>query len=266
VAYCRGMGAARLSVHVEGPVARVLLARPEARNAFDGATVDALAEAFRDLSVREDVRVVVLGGEGPVFCAGADLAWMKTVAGLSTEQNLAEARTLAALFAAIDRSPKPVVARVQGAALGGGSGLVAVADVVVAASDAVFGFTEVRLGLVPAVISPFVIAKIGVSAARELFLTGERFRAERARAIGLVQHVVATEDLDAVVADRVQQLLQGAPGALAAAKALVRELAGGPDDAFAERTAAVIAERRASAEGREGLAAFLEKRKPRWTE
>jgi methylglutaconyl-CoA hydratase len=259
------MDAARVDVAVDGPVARVFLARPAVRNAFDGATVHALREAVAAVSLREDVRVVVLGGHGPVFSAGADLEWMRTVAGFTGEQNLADARSLAALFETIDLSPKPIVARVQGAALGGGAGLVAVADIAVAAAGAQFGFTEVRLGLVPAVISPFVLRKIGASAAREVFLTGERFSADKALAMGLVHRVVPDSELDSAVDERVRELLQAAPGAVAAAKALVREVAGRRPEEVRDATASRIAERRATAEGQEGLRAFLEKRKPGWT-
>ncbi len=255
----------RVSVELDGPIARVSLARPEVRNAFDGETVSELQDAIAGFSARGDVRVIVLGGHGPVFCAGADLEWMRKVAGFGSEENLAEARALAALFDAIDRSPKPVLARVHGAALGGGAGLVAAADIAVASADTTFGFTEVRLGIIPAVISPYVVAKIGVSAARELFLTGERFGAEKARSIGLVHHVVPAEQLEMAVGGRVRELLQAAPGAIAAAKALVREVTGRPADEVRDLTATRIAERRATAEGREGLAAFLEKRRPSWT-
>jgi methylglutaconyl-CoA hydratase len=266
VAYCRAMAAARVDVQVDGPVARLLLARPEVRNAFDGATVRELRAALDAVSAREDVRVLVLGGRGPVFSAGADLSWMQAVAGFTAGENLADALELAGLFDALDRSPKAVVARVQGAALGGGAGLVAVADVAVAASGTLFGFTEVRLGLVPAVISPWVLRKIGYSAGRELFLTGERFSSERALAVGLVHQVVSESELDAAVDERVRQLLLSAPGAVAAAKELLRGLAGRSPDEVREASAALIAERRASAEGQEGLRAFLEKRKPSWAE
>lgn len=259
------MDEARVEVAVHGPVARVFLARPAVRNAFDGATVHALREAVATVSRRDDVRIVVLGGHGPVFSAGADLEWMKTVAGFTGEQNLADARSLAALFETIDLSPKAIVARVQGAALGGGAGLVAAADIAVAAAGAQFGFTEVRLGLVPAVISPYVLRKIGPSAARELFLTGERFSADRALAIGLVHRVVPDSELDSAVDERVRELLQAAPGALAAAKALVHDVAGRRPEEVRDVTAARIAERRATAEGQEGLRAFLEKRKPGWS-
>ena len=249
---------------VEGPVARVFLARPQVRNAFDGETVRELTAAITSVGAREDVRVVVLGGQGKVFSAGADLEWMRTVAGFSREQNLEDARAMWALFDAIDRCPRPVVARVQGAALGGGAGLVAAADIAVAAEDAQFGFTEVRLGIAPAVISPWVVRRIGLSAARELFLTGERFPARRAAAIGLVQQVVPAGELDGAVAGRVGELLQAAPGAIAAVKSLLHAVAGRAPEEVREATAAVIAERRACAEGQEGLRAFLEKRRPDW--
>jgi methylglutaconyl-CoA hydratase len=254
----------RVDVSLDGPVARVFLARPEVRNAFDGETVRELTDAIGASCERNDVRAIVLGGHGPAFSAGADLEWMRRAAGFDREQSLEDARSLAALFAAIDRSPKPVVARVQGAALGGGAGLVAAADIAVASDDARFGFTEVRLGLVPAVISPYVLQRIGLSAARELFLTGERFGAAKAAAIGLVHHVVAPDALDATVDARVSELLQAAPGAIAAAKALLRVVHGRAPEDVREATAALIADRRAGAEGQEGLRAFLEKRKPRW--
>jgi methylglutaconyl-CoA hydratase len=258
------MSASRVSLSLDGPVAHVVLVRPEARNAFDGAMVRELRDAVGAAAARDDVRVIVLAGKGAVFCAGADVAWMKTVGGFAREQNLADAGELASLFETIDRSPQAVVASVQGAALGGGAGLVAVADIVVAEEGARFGFTEVRLGLVPAVISPYVIRKIGVSAARELFLTGERFGAARAASIGLVHRVVKLDELDAAVDERVRQVLQAAPGAVAAAKDLVRGVAGRPVESVRDLVCEQIAERRASPEGKEGLAAFLEKRKPNW--
>ncbi len=253
-----------VEVQVDAEVARVSLARPEVRNAFDGATVAELRRAIDALSRRDDVRVIVLGGQGPVFSAGADLTWMKTVGSFTAEENVKDALALADLLDALDRSPKAVVARVQGAALGGGAGLVAVADVAVAAADAVFGFTEVRLGLVPAVISPWVLRKIGVSAARELFLTGERFGADKALSIGLVHRVVPTSELDSVIDERVRELLRAAPLAVAEAKALVREVAGRAPEDLRLATAERIARRRASDEGQEGLRAFLEKRKAAW--
>jgi methylglutaconyl-CoA hydratase len=258
------MASPRVALSLDGPVAHLVLDRPEVRNAFDGATVRELRDAVAAASARDDVRVIVLAGRGSVFCAGADLEWMKKVAGFTREKNLGEARGLFELFQTIDRSPKAVVACVQGAALGGGAGLAAVADIVVAEEGAQFGFTEVRLGLVPAVISPYVVRKIGVSAARELFLTGERFPAPRAAAIGLVHRVVGLEELDAAVDGRVRELLHAAPGAVAAAKELVRSVSGDPADGVRELVCRRIAERRASEEGQEGLLAFLEKRAPRW--
>ena len=258
------MGETRVETTASGPVARVFLARPDVRNAFDGATVRELTAAVAAAGARDDVRVIVLGGRGKVFSAGADLEWMKTVAGFTRDENLEDARALAQLFDVIDRVPKPVVARVQGAALGGGAGLVAAADLAIAAHDAQFGFTEVRLGLVPAVISPWVVRKIGLSAARELFLTGEHFPAAKAAAIGLVQHVVPAAELDAAVEARVGELLQAAPGAIASAKALLRAVADRAPEDVRETTAGIIADRRASDEGQEGLSAFLDKRKPRW--
>jgi methylglutaconyl-CoA hydratase len=258
------MGSRRVALSLDGPVAHVVLDRPEVRNAFDGAMVRELRDAVAAASARDDIRVIVLAGRGSAFSAGADLAWMKEVAGFTREKNLAEARGLFELFRTIDRSPKAVVASVQGAALGGGVGLVAVADVVVAEEGAQFGFTEVRLGLVPAVISPYVVRKIGASAARELFLTGERFTAAKAAAIGLVHHVVRLDELDATVDARVRELLHAAPGAVAAAKDLVRSVSGHTVDGVRELVCKRIAERRASDEGQEGLRAFLEKREPDW--
>jgi methylglutaconyl-CoA hydratase len=253
----------RVALSLDGSVAHVVLARPEARNAIDGPMVRELRQAIAAASAREDIRVIVLAGRGPVFCAGADVDWMRTVAGFSRKDNLADAGELADLFETIDESSQAVVACVQGAALGGGAGLAAVADIVVAEDGARFAFSEVLLGLVPGVISPYVVRKIGVSAARELFLTGERFGAARAQALGLVHRVVALDQLDAAVDERVKELLQAAPGAVAAAKTLIRRVSARPEG-LRELTTEAIAERRASAEGREGLTAFLEKRKPDW--
>ncbi len=212
----------------------------------------------------EDVQVIVIGGRGPVFSAGADLGWMRSMADFSREENLTEARRLAELFRVIDESPTPVVARVHGAALGGGAGLVAASDIGIATRDARFGFTEVRLGLVPAVISPYVCARIGVTAARELFLTGERFDAQRAREIRLVGHVVPEAELDEAVASRVAELLQAGPRAISAAKASIRAVAHEPPAEVEEATIERIAEIRTTPEGQEGMRAFLEKRRPNW--
>jgi methylglutaconyl-CoA hydratase len=254
----------RLQLDLDGPVARVWLNRPETRNAFDGLMVTELRKTLFDLGSLDQVRVVVLGGRGPSFCAGVDLQWMKAAAGFTREENLREAQALADLFFTVYNSPKPIVARVQGAALGGGSGLVAASDIPVAALGTQFGFTEVRLGIVPAVISPYVIGKIGESAARELFLTGERFEAVRAAEIGLVRAAVPPEDLDAAVEGRVQELLQAGPRAVAEAKALIREVAWKRVEDVQRYTVERISDLRVSPEGQEGMRAFLEKRKPSW--
>ena len=260
------MSVKRVEVETDGGVARVWLNRPEVRNAFDGEMVTELRGVLDDLAADETVRVVVLGGRGPVFSAGADLGWMKTVAGFGPEDNLREADALASLFHAIHTSPKPFVARVHGAALGGGSGLVAACDIAVAAEGTRFGFTEVRLGLIPAVISPYVVGRIGESAARELFLTGERFEAARALAIGLVRAVVPEADLDAAVDGRVGELLRAGPTAIGEAKALLDAVCGRPIEEVRRDTVERIARVRASPEGREGLRAFLEKRPPGWVD
>jgi methylglutaconyl-CoA hydratase len=244
----------------------VWLNRPETRNAFDGLMVTELRKVVGDLGADTSVRVVVVGGRGKVFCAGADLEWMKAMATFGREDNLREAGEMAELFSAISASPKPVVARVHGAALGGGAGLVAACDIAVAALGTRFGFTEVRLGLIPAVISPYVVGRIGESAARELILTGERFDATRAHEIGLVRAAVPEDDLDAAVDGRVRELLQAGPRALAEAKALLRLVAGRPAEDVRADTIERIARVRASAEGQEGLRAFLEKRKPDWVD
>jgi methylglutaconyl-CoA hydratase len=238
----------------EGAVLRITLARPDRRNALDAALIDGLAEAFADVG---DARAVVLSGDGPSFSAGADLEWMRASAGLTEDENVADALRFHRLLVAVDGCAAPVVALVQGHALGGAAGLTACADVAIAAEDAVFGFSEVRLGLVPAMISPFVLARIGPGAARRYFLTGERFGAAEALRIGLVHEVAA--DLEPAGMRIVEALLAGGPEALRAAKRLVLDapLSG-------EETAGRIAERRASAEGQEGLAAFFEKRPPAW--
>ena len=242
-----------LDVTREGGVLRVVLARPERRNAFDAALIARLHEVFSDVG---DARAVVLTGRGPSFCAGADVEWQRASIHLSVEENVEDALRLHRMLAAVNSCPAPVVAGVHGYALGGGSGLVACADSVVATPDAVFGFTEVRLGIAPAVISPFVLAKIGARA-RRYFATGERFDAETAVRIGLVDEVAG--DLDAGVARIVGEVLQSGPTAVRAAKRLVLEP---PADGEAlARTAAGL---RAGDEGQEGLRAFLEKRSASW--
>jgi methylglutaconyl-CoA hydratase len=242
-----------LRVERDGALLRVAMARPERRNAFDAALIDELAAAFGDVG---DARVVVLSGDGPSFSAGADVEWMRAAVELSYDENLADALRLRAMLDAIDGCPAPVVARVQGHALGGGCGLVACSDIVVAHRDAVFAFSEVKLGIVPAVISPFALAKIGTSAARRWFVTGERFGADVALRIGLAHELA--DDLDAALEAVVGELLSAGPDATRTAK----ELARGPHDA--EETARRIAAHRTSVEGQEGLRAFLEKRPPSW--
>ena len=243
-----------LRVERDGDVLRVTLARPDRRNAFDAALISELAEAFVDVGRS---RAVVLAGEGPSFSAGADVDWMRSSVELSYEENVADALALRRMLEAIDSCPAPVLARVQGHALGGGCGLVACADIAVAAADAVFAFTEVKLGIVPAVISPFALAKIGPSAARRYFVTGERFDAATALRIGLVHELAA--DLDRAVERMLAELLSAGPRAARAAKRLVTEA---PLEGL--ETARRIAERRTSDEGQEGLRAFLEKRPPVW--
>ena len=250
-----------------GAVARVTLQRPDVHNAFDAAIIAELRTAFAILA-REDpgaLRVVVLAGDGPSFCAGADIAWMRAAMALDVEGNEADAMAMADMFEAIDTCPVPVIARVQGAALGGGTGLCAVADLVIAESGAKFGFTETRLGILPAVISPFVVAKIGESHARALFPGGRRFDAVRAQRIGLVHEVVEGEGaLDAAVDAAVDDLLAAGPTAARAAKAIIREVRGLGHGSAKWHTARVIARQRVSAEAHEGFAAFEEKRRPAW--
>ena len=245
------MGALR--IERDGDVLRVTLARPETRNAFDASLITELAEAFVDVGTS---RAVVLAGDGPSFCAGADVEWMRASAGLGVEENVADANALRRMFEAIDGCPAPVVAVVQGHALGGGIGLVACSDVVLAEPRAVFAFSEVKLGIVPAVISPFALRKIGESAARRYFVTGERFDSATALRIGLVHEV--SDDLEVTLERVLGELRTAGPRAARHAKRLVLER---PDGA---ETARRIAERRTSEEGQEGLRAFLERRRPAW--
>ena len=250
-----------------GVIARVTLTRPEVHNAFNAELIGELRATFKRLSDEppDKLRGVVLGGDGPSFCAGADVTWMRASLGLSKEQNEQDAMVMAEMFDAIDRCPAPVVARVQGAALGGGMGLCAVSDLVIAEAGAKFGFTETRLGILPAVISPFVIAKIGETHARALFPSGRRFDASRALRIGLVHEMVEGEPaLDAAVDTAIADLLAAGPTAARAAKAVIREVRGLPHESTRWHTARRIAGQRTSAEGQEGLKAFLEKREPGW--
>jgi len=251
-----------------GTVARVTLQRPERHNAFDASLIAELRATFLALG-REDsttLRAVVLAGAGPTFCAGADIDWMRAALTLDTEANEQDAMAMADMFEVIDTCPVPVIARVHGAALGGGMGLCAVSDLVVAESGARFGFTETRLGILPAVIAPFVIAKIGESQARALVPGGRRFDAVRALRIGLVHEIVEGEaGLDAAVGAAVNDLLAAGPTAARAAKSIVREVRGLPHGSSKWHTARVIARQRRSAEAQEGFRAFTEKRRPAWT-
>ena len=242
-----------LRIERDGDVLRLTLARPETRNAFDAALIAELSEAFVDVG---KARAVLLAGDGPSFCAGADVEWMRASDDLDYEANVADANALRGMLDAIDRCPAPVLARVQGHALGGGAGLVACSDIAIAEARAVFAFSEVKLGIIPAVISPYALAKIGSSAARRYFVTGERFDAATALRIGLVHEVA--DDLDAAVDRLLGELRSAGPKAARHAKRLVLDRPDGPD------TARRIAERRTSDEGQEGLKAFLERRRPSW--
>jgi methylglutaconyl-CoA hydratase len=243
---------AGLHIRRDGNVLRITLDKPERRNAFDAELIRELTEAFRDVG---DARAVVLAGNGPSFCAGADVEWQRSSIDLTYEENVADALRLYQMCKTIDSCPAPVVTRVHGYALGGGSGLVACSDVAIAAPDATFGFSEVKLGIIPAVISPFVLPRIGAHA-RRYFLTGERFDAETARRIGLVDDVTA--DLDGAVERVLEELETSGPEAARAAKRLVRERPPG------EETARIAARLRSGDEGQEGLRAFLEKRPAAW--
>ncbi len=262
------MDAETLELEARGPVLHVRLNRPDVHNAFDNTLISELAQVFMAIPDMTSVRAVVLSGNGKSFCAGADINMMKRAAGLTIEENRDEATGLAALFHAISACPQPVIGRIHGASLGGGMGLVACCDVAVAEAGCVFGFSEVKLGIVPAVISPFVVNKIGASAARAHFITGGRFNAAEALRIGLVHRVAdGTEALDAAVNAVAGECLTAAPEAMAYAKQLVRDL-DQPNllnsEAVLDLTTNLIADRRASDEGMEGMAAFLERRKPNW--
>jgi methylglutaconyl-CoA hydratase len=257
-----------LLVERDGTVERLTLNRPDVRNAFNAhviAELSAWAETARERADLGEIRVVVIAGAGKMFCAGADVTWMSQALTYSEEENVRDATAMSRMFGAIDTLPLPVIGRVHGAALGGGAGLAAVCDVVVADDGALFGFTEVKLGILPAVISPFALAKIGRSAARELFLTGARFPAARAKEIGLVHAVVPAAELDAAVSRYVQEFLSGGPDAIAAAKQLIPEVWGRSSADAAAITAEAIATRRVSPEGQEGLRAFLGKRPASWS-
>jgi methylglutaconyl-CoA hydratase len=254
-----------LKVTTTGGVARLTLDRPDIRNAFDDALIAALTQALRELDADDEVRAVVLAGNGPAFCAGADLNWMKRMAGYGYEQNLADARALAGMLRMLDRMKKPTVARVHGPAFAGGVGLVAACDIAIGTPEAKFCLSEAKLGLSPATISPYVVRAMGERMARRYFLTAEVFDANEAHRIGLLSHVSPSEELDGEIEEILKHLVQGGPEALAKIKDLVRTVSSGPiSDALIDDTAQRIAEIRVSPEGREGIASFLEKRKPAW--
>ena len=254
-----------LKVEIDGGIARLTLARPEIHNAFDDVVIAAFTEALERVGGDDAVRVVILGGEGKSFSAGADLAWMRRMAGYGEAENLADARALAVMLRTLNELPKPTIARVQGAAFGGGVGLVACCDIAVASQAAIFCLSEARLGLTPSTISPYVVAAMGAHNARRYFLTSERFDSAAAERAGLVHMVAAPGQLDSIVDGLAATLLQNGPAAMAECKELIRRVAGGPvDGAMIEDTARHIARVRASAEGREGIRAFLEKKSPAW--
>ncbi len=246
-------------------VATVTLNRPEVRNAFNDEVIAELTAAFRDLGGREDVRCIVLAGNGRAFCAGADLNWMRRMAGYTHDENLADAAALAEMLRVIYRCPKPTIARVQGDVYAGGTGLVAACDIAVSVDTAHYCLSEVKLGLIPATVSPYVIRAMGARAAHRYFLTAERFDAAAALRIGLVHEVVAPPALDAKVAELAQTLIQAGPDAVKACKQLVQDVAGQEiTPQLIAATVGGIANIRVSPEGREGVQSFLQKRKPAW--
>ncbi|TMI35949.1 MAG: enoyl-CoA hydratase/isomerase family protein [Betaproteobacteria bacterium] len=254
-----------LLVEKKEGVAWITLNRPEVRNAFDDALIASLKNCFSELEADRSTRIVVLAGNGPAFCAGADLNWMKRMAGYGYEENLADARSLADMLAALDRLPKPTIARVHGAAFAGGTGLVAACDIAIGTPQAKFCFSEAKLGLSPATISPYVMRAIGERAARRYFLTAEVFDAAEACRIGLLSACVSSNELDSSVEEIIKHLLAGGSEAHAKIKELIRAVGGrAVDAALVADTARRIAEIRVSPEGREGIASFLEKRKPSW--
>jgi methylglutaconyl-CoA hydratase len=251
----------RLALDDRG-IATLTLARPDVRNAFDAELIAQLTSALGRIDL--SARAVILRSEGAAFCAGADLNWMRSMADYTLPENIADSRALGRMFEAFDELPMPLVARVQGAAIGGGCGLVAVADIAVASTQAVFAFTEVRLGILPAVVAPYVVRKIGFAHATALFTSGIRFDARRAHEIGLVEAAVEPPQLDLKVSEYVEAILAGGPHAVNAAKRLVRDVAGRPIGEVRDVTVERIAGLRVSAEGQEGMRAFLERRKPKW--
>lgn len=260
------MNFSSILVEVDGPVGILTLNKPDRHNAFDETLIAEITAGLKQLEANPQVRVVVLSATGKSFCAGADLNWMKRVAAYTPEQNLDDARRLAELLRTLNELTKPTIGRIQGPAYGGGVGLVAACDVAVATYDALFALTEVKLGLIPAVISPYVVAALGERHSRRYMLSAERFSAAEAYRIGLVHEIVPDEpQLDEAVGEIVEGLLKNSPQAQAGCKELLRAVANRPiDAALIEDTAQRITRARASTEGREGIAAFLEKRKPAW--
>ncbi len=254
-----------LSITQTGPVARITLTMPEIRNAFSDEVIQAITEAFADVGARADVRAVVLAAEGPAFCAGANLNWMRRMADYTREENLADASKLAAMLRTIAECPKPTIARVQGDVYAGGMGLVAACDMAVSVDTAWYCLSEVKIGLAPATISPYVIRAMGARAAQRYFLTAERFTAAEAHRIGFVHEVVTADALDAKVDELLKALTSASPAAVVACKTLVADVVGRDiDEGLIAYTVEAIADIRASAEGREGVQAFLNKRKPAW--
>ena len=251
-------------VEIEGAVGQIFLDRPRVKNAFSDATILQIGEAVRETIDHSEVRVLVITGAGDAFSAGADLGWMKASADWSPEQNRADALKLSEMLTAIEESPKPVVARVNGACFGGATGLVAACDIAIASSEALFAFSEARLGIAPALISPYLLRKLGRRVCREFFLTGKRFGPEEAVRIGLVSRCVPAEELDAAVEKTVNHLLACGPEAQVAIKELINRVPDLPRTEQAEYTSGIIARLRAGAEGQEGMDAFLEKRKASW--
>lgn len=253
-------------LNIDGPLARVNLNRPDVHNAFNNDLINDLYDAFDSLKEEKDVRVIVLTGNGKSFCAGADLNWMKSVVNYSYEQNYRESLKLAELMHLIFTHPKPVIARINGSAIGGGVGLMSVCDILIASENAKFGLSEVKLGLVPAAISPFVMSRIGEAKARELFVTGERITATLAEKYGLVNRAVASHELDNAVEEKVNLILKNGPEAVRTVKEMIYHVTQNRFPELTEYTAKLIANLRLSEEAQEGMNAFLQKRKPRWIE
>ncbi|MCX7974007.1 MAG: enoyl-CoA hydratase/isomerase family protein [Candidatus Aminicenantes bacterium] len=253
-------------LNIDPPIAYLFLNRPEVHNAFNAIMIRELSQALEEIKQRSEIRVLILSGKGKSFCAGADLNWMREIINYSFEENLRESRQLAELIYQLDQMPLPTIARINGATIGGGNGFQAACDLAIACDEAIFSLSEVKIGLVPAVISPYVIRRIGESRARQYFLTGERIIASKAEEIGLVHQCVPTAKLDEAVSEAVNLLLTSGPTAIARAKDLIHKVSKMSIEEAKEYTARIIAELRISPEGQEGMSAFLEKRKPRWVQ